>query len=120
MYVAIVDALMAAKERFQLQVRPIQLIRQLTDGTGADTTTAGTPPTVEEVTAALASLYDWGNVSRFYDPAAPETLDQFYAKRFLYQLTEAGVAAHEGIRAVRRVGPAVWDCPVSSRILRRS
>lgn len=107
-YVAIVDALMTAKERFQLQVRPVELVRQLAQL--ADTRPAGaelrigTELTVEEVTAALESLYDWGNVNRFYDPAAPETLDQFYAKRFLYQLTEAGVAAHEGIRAVRRVG----------------
>ena len=101
-YVAIVDALIVAKERFQLQVRPVELIRQLAEL--PDPTAAGSVPTVEDVTAALESLYDWGNVSRFYDPAAPETLDQFYAKRFLYQLTEAGVAAHEGIRAVRRVG----------------
>jgi uncharacterized protein (TIGR02677 family) len=93
-YVAIVDALMEAKERFQLQLRPAELVRHLV-----------CPEfTVEEVAGALDALHGWGNVSRFYDPAAPETLDQFYAKRFLYQLTEAGVAAHEGIRAVRRVG----------------
>lgn len=100
-YVAIVDALVAAKERFQLQVRPSELIRQLSQQ--ADRT-AGAELTIEEVTDALESLFGWGNVSRFYDPAAPETLDQFYAKRFLYQLTEAGLAAHEGVRAVRRVG----------------
>jgi uncharacterized protein (TIGR02677 family) len=93
-YMAVVDALVDAKERFQLQLRPGELIRDLTD----------TAVTVEEVTDALESLFGWGNVSRFYDPGAPETLDQFYTKRFLYQLTEAGVAAHEGVRAVRRVG----------------
>lgn len=94
MYVAIVDALVDAKERFQLQLRPAELARHL----------GGSQITGEEVSDALESLFGWGNVSRFYDPAAPETLDQFYAKRFLYQLTESGVAAHEGIRAVRRVG----------------
>ena len=94
MYVAVVDALMEAKERFRLQLRPGELVRHLADPA----------ITVEEVSDALEALCAWGNVSRFYDPAAPETLDQFYAKRFLYQLTEAGVAAHEGIRAVRRVG----------------
>ncbi len=92
-YTAIVDALMEAKERFQLQLRPPELARFLHGRL-----------TVEEVGEALEALFVWGNVSRFYDPAAPETLDQFYAKRFLYQLTERGVAAHEGIRAVRRVG----------------
>ncbi len=92
LYVALVDALMEAKERFQLQLRPAEVARPLVD------------VEVEEVADALEALFGWGNVTRFYDPAAPETLDQFYAKRFLYQLTEAGVAAHEGIRAVRRVG----------------
>lgn len=92
LYVAVVDALMEAKERFQLQLRPAEVARALEE------------VTAEEVADALEALFGWGNVSRFYDPAAPATLDQFYAKRFLYQLTEAGVAAHEGIRAVRRVG----------------
>jgi Protein of unknown function (DUF2397) len=100
-YVAVVDALMAAKERFQLQMRPGELLRLLVD---VDSVAAPPAMTVEEVTDALESLFGWGNVNRFYDPAAPETLDEFYAKRFLYQLTEAGVAAHDGIRAVRRVG----------------
>jgi uncharacterized protein (TIGR02677 family) len=93
-YLAIVDALVAAKERFQLQLRPAELARHV----------GGPEMLIEEVADALDALFAWGNVSRLYDPAAPETLDQFYAKRFLYQLTEAGVAAHEGIRAVRRVG----------------
>ncbi len=93
LYVAIVDALMAAKERFVLQLRPAEVARDL-DG--------GTQPT--DVADALEALAAWGNVTKFYDTAAPDTLDQFYAKRFLYQLTEAGVAAHEGVRAVRRAG----------------
>ncbi len=92
LYVALVDALMDAKERFQLQLRPAEVAGHLPGASVAD------------VSDALDALFGWGNVTRFYDPAAPETLDQFYAKRFLYQLTEAGVAAHEGIRAVRRVG----------------
>jgi uncharacterized protein (TIGR02677 family) len=94
LYVAVVDALMEAKERYRLQVRPSELVSRM----------ASPKASVEEVTGALESLHGWGNVSRLYDPAAPETLDQFYAKRFLYQLTEQGVAAHEGVRAVRRVG----------------
>ncbi|MGH9076482.1 MAG: TIGR02677 family protein [Acidimicrobiales bacterium] len=93
LYVAIVDRLMAAKERFTLQLRPAEVAREL--GPGAEVT---------EVAVALEVLEDWGNVTKFYDMAAPDTLDQFYAKRFLYQLTESGVAAHEGVRAVRRAG----------------
>lgn len=93
LYVAIVEAQMAAKERFTLQLRPAEVAREL----GGDVD-------VGEVAAALEALEGWGNVTKFYDTAAPDTLDQFYAKRFLYQLTEAGVAAHEGVRAVLRAG----------------
>ncbi|MHB1775544.1 MAG: TIGR02677 family protein [Acidimicrobiales bacterium] len=93
LYVAIVDALMGAKERFVLQLRPAEVARDLVGGAHP-----------AEVADALEVLAAWGNVTKFYDTAAPDTLDQFYAKRFLYQLTEAGVAAHEGVRAVRRAG----------------
>jgi hypothetical protein len=85
LYVAVVDALVAAKERFTLQLRPGELVQQLPE------------VTVGEIADALEALEGWGNVTKFYDTAAPETLDEFYAKRFLYQLTEAGVVA------VRRV-----------------
>lgn len=93
LYVAVVDALMAAKERFTLQLRPVEVARELVNETD-----------VGDLADALEALETWGNVTKFYDTAAPDTLDQFYAKRFLYQLTEAGVAAHEGVRAVRRAG----------------
>lgn len=92
LYVSIVEALVAAKERFVLQLRPGEVVQHLP---GART---------EDVATALEALEGWGNVTKFYDTTAPETLDQFYAKRFLYQLTEAGIAAHRGIQAVRRAG----------------
>jgi len=63
LYVALVDALMDAKERFQLQLRPAEVAAHLP---GAS---------VEDVSDALDALFGWGNVTRFYDPAAPETLD---------------------------------------------
>ena len=92
LYVAVVDALIAAKERFTLQLRPAEVAHHLA---GVSTT---------DVAEALEALETRGNVTKFYDTSAPETLDQFYARRFLYQLTEAGVAAHRGIEAVRRAG----------------
>jgi uncharacterized protein (TIGR02677 family) len=92
LYVAVLDALVDAKVRFRLQLRPAEAAREL--------------PGVEEVEAAeaLERLAGWGNVSRIYDTTAPETLDEFYSKRFLYQLTPAGIAAHEGVQAVRAAG----------------
>lgn len=92
LYLAVVDALVTAKKRFTLQLRPGEVARQLVGVTAA------------EVADALEALEIWGNVTKFYDTSAPETLDQFYARRFLYQLTEAGVAAHEGVQAIRRAG----------------
>ena len=92
LYLAVVDVLVTAKERFTLQLRPAEVARQL----------ASVAP--GEVTDALEALESWGNVTKFYDTSAPETLDQFYARRFLYQLTEAGVAAHRGVQAVRQAG----------------
>jgi uncharacterized protein (TIGR02677 family) len=92
LYIALIDALVDAKERFRLQLRPVEVAREL--------------PGVEdaEVADALERLAAWGNLSRIYDTAAPETLDEFYSKRFLYQLTPAGIAAHDGVRAVRAAG----------------
>src|SRR5579884_727543 len=92
LYVAVVDALIAAKERFILQLRPAEVARHVAGASAG------------EVAEALEALEVWGNVTKFYDTSAPETLDQFYSRRFLYQLTVAGVAAHRGIQAVRRAG----------------
>ncbi|MDY7106745.1 MAG: TIGR02677 family protein [Actinomycetota bacterium] len=98
LYVDVVDALVAAKDRFRLQLRPADVARELA--------AAGRARPEDEVLSALEALAEWGNVSRFYDSAAPETLSEFYGKRFLYQLTPEGVAAHEGIEAARRAGLA--------------
>lgn len=98
LYVSVVSALVAAKERFRLQLRPSDVVRELA--------VSGPEPDHDEVLGALESLAEWGNVSRFYDSAAPETLVEFYGKRFLYQLTPEGAAAHEGVEAARRAGLA--------------
>jgi uncharacterized protein (TIGR02677 family) len=95
LYLRVVDALVAAKERFRLQLRPAEVVDELA---------AEPRPTPDEVRSALEQLADWGNVTRFYDSAAPESLAEFYAKRFLYQLTPEGVAAHAGVQAVQRAG----------------
>ncbi len=96
LYVAVVEALTLARERFRLQLRPSELVRDLR--------VAGLDPSAEEVGAALEQLAAWGNVTHFYDSSAPETLAEFYSKRYLYQLTQAGWTAHEGVRKVRSSG----------------
>src|ERR1700730_17193805 len=59
LYVAVMDALVASKERFTLQLRPWEVARHLAD------------VSVEDVAAALEALEGWGNVTKFYDTAAP-------------------------------------------------
>jgi len=92
LYVAVLESMFAGKERFHLQLRPAEVAL---DVPGASE---------EEVATALERLETWGNLTRFYDTAAPETLDDFYAKRYLYQLTPAGIAAHQGVRTVLESG----------------
>jgi uncharacterized protein (TIGR02677 family) len=98
LYVEVVTALVAAKERFRLQLRPADVVAELA--------ATGTMRDPDEARSALEALAEWGNVSKFYDSAAPETLDEFYGKRFLYQLTPEGAAAHAGVEAAREAGLA--------------
>jgi hypothetical protein len=64
LYVTLVDALMEAKERFQLQLRPAEVARHLT------------VTSVGEEAKAIEALFVWGNVPAFYDPSAPGTTGQ--------------------------------------------
>jgi Protein of unknown function (DUF2397) len=59
LYVAVVEALVAAEERFVLQLRPAEVAQQVSG------------ITTEEVATALEALEGWGNVTKFYDTAAP-------------------------------------------------
>lgn len=97
-YVAVVEALVLSRERFRLQLRPGEVT--------ADVRADGTDLDQNQVSLLLEQLAHWGNVSRFYDSAAPETLAEFYNKRYLYQLTPRGSAAHDGVRAAQRAGLA--------------
>ncbi|MGZ4401532.1 MAG: TIGR02677 family protein [Gaiellaceae bacterium] len=92
-YLAIVESLAEAKERFRLQFRPVEIVELL-----------GGSYSVDGVSAALDQLVEWGNVARVYDSAAAETLEEFYRRRFLYQLTPEGIVAHDGVRAVQAAG----------------
>src|SRR5215213_3889802 len=78
-YVAVVEALVVSRERFRLQLRPGEVTTDVLAG--------GTDLDQNQVSVLLEQLADWGNVSRFFDSAAPETLAEFYNKRYLYQLT---------------------------------
>lgn len=87
LYVAVMDAAVSARSRFRLQLRPADLVAAV----GGDRDT---------IAAALEYLADHGALHKTYDASEAETLAEYYKGAFLYQITPAGIAAHEGVRAV--------------------
>lgn len=94
LYVAILSVLVAAKERYQVQVKTEELAAVL-GARGFDTAT---------LTASLEQLKDWGAVTWTQDTSRVARLQDFNRRRELWQLTAAGQAAHEAV--VRVLGAA--------------
>lgn len=90
LYGAILAVLVAAKERYQVQVRTEEVARDLA-AHGVDTTT---------LTSALEQLKDWGAITWTQDTSRVARLEDFHRRRELWQLTAAGHAAHESVLRV--------------------
>lgn len=90
LYGAILSVLVAAKERYQVQVRTEDVARDLALH-GFDTAT---------LTSALEQLKDWGAVTWTQDTSRVARLEDFHRRRELWQLTAAGHAAHESVLRV--------------------
>jgi uncharacterized protein (TIGR02677 family) len=88
-YRCILDVFAAAKRQYRLQLRPDEV---LAEGAWPDG-----PPRVEEVSAALAQLTEWGNLESQPDTARVSSLTDFYRARFLYRLSRGGEAAEAGL-----------------------
>ncbi|HXH56232.1 TIGR02677 family protein [Iamia sp.] len=89
-YVAVLAAFVAARERYEVEVR--------TDRIAADLDAAGLE--VDNLDAALDQLRQWGNLTWTQDTARVARLEDFRQRRALWQLTAAGQAAHDAIVAV--------------------
>ena len=90
LYGAILDVLVAAKERYQVQVRTEEIAGELaTNGLGTTT-----------LTSALEQLKDWGAVTWTQDTSRVARLEDFHRRRELWQLTAAGHVAHESVLRV--------------------
>ncbi|MFD0266010.1 TIGR02677 family protein [Streptomyces sp. NPDC127106] len=59
----------------------------------------GGPGGPDAVVKALDSLVGWGNLRADPDTARVTAVEDFYRKRFIYQLTQAGEAAEEALGA---------------------
>lgn len=93
-YRAIMDVFAAAKRQYRLQLRPDEVLAELAR--------SGEQARMEDVTAALAQLAEWGNLESQPDTARVSTLSDFYRARFLYRLSHGGEAVEAGLAVFAR------------------
>ncbi|MFC5724453.1 TIGR02677 family protein [Streptomyces gamaensis] len=91
LYRQIMRAFLAAKERFAVHLRP--------EDVHAVLPVDERPAELDAVVNALDSLVKWGNLRADPDTARVTAVEDFYRKRFVYQLTQAGEAAEEALSA---------------------
>jgi len=89
-YRAILRVFVVERARFALALRPPEIQAALA--------AAGEPDALpDEVDAALRQLCDWGNLDDSPDTAEAASVEEFYRKRRLYQLSAAGEAAEQAL-----------------------
>ncbi|GHJ40673.1 TIGR02677 family protein [Streptomyces sp. TS71-3] len=91
LYRRVMRAFLAAKERFAVHLRPEDVHAALPP--------EQRPGDLDAVVKALDSLVEWGNLRADPDTARVTAVEDFYRKRFIYQLTQAGEAAEEALNA---------------------
>lgn len=96
-YRRVLGAFVTAKERFQVHLRPDDVVNQLQRDAAAHAADPSEALTLEAVTAALDSLADWGNLVASPDTGRVVHVEDFYRKRHLYQLSQAGEAAERAL-----------------------
>ncbi|MFD9599676.1 TIGR02677 family protein [Streptomyces sp. NPDC059970] len=91
LYRQVMAAFLAAKERFAVHLRPEDVYAALPS--------EHRPPEAETVVKALDKLVEWGNLRADPDTARVTAVEDFYRKRFIYQLTASGEAAETALAA---------------------
>ncbi len=91
LYRHVMRTFLTAKERFAVHLRPEDLHTALP----ADVR----PAEPDTVVGALDRLVGWGNLRADPDTARVTAVEDFYRKRFIYQLTREGEAAEEALSA---------------------
>ncbi|MDX3579052.1 TIGR02677 family protein [Streptomyces sp. FL07-04A] len=89
LYRQVMRAFLAAKERFAVHLRPEDVYAALD--------AESRPADLEAVTQALDKLVVWGNLRADPDHARVTAVEDFYRRRFIYQLTRAGEAAEAAL-----------------------
>jgi uncharacterized protein (TIGR02677 family) len=89
LYRTILDTFASAKRQYRLQLRSDEI---LSEGQWP-----GTPPSIEEIHAALSQLTEWGNLDSQPDTSRVVSLSDYYRLRFLYRLSKGGEAVESAL-----------------------
>ncbi|MDN3025731.1 TIGR02677 family protein [Streptomyces sp. S.PB5] len=89
LYRQVMGTFLTAKERFAVHLRPEDVHAALPP--------EHRPADLDAVVKALDSLVDWGNLRADPDTSRVTAVEDFYRKRFIYQLTQAGEAAEQAL-----------------------
>lgn len=91
LYRQVMRAFVMAKEHFAVHLRPEDVYAALPGEVR--------PGELDGVVKALDKLVEWGNLRADPDTGRVSAVEDFYRKRFIYQLTRAGEAAEEALAA---------------------
>ncbi|MFE7929835.1 TIGR02677 family protein [Streptomyces sp. NPDC057456] len=89
LYRQVMRVFLVAKERFAVHLRP--------EDVHADLDAGVRPADAEAVVKLLDKLVEWGNLRADPDHARVTAVEDFYRRRFIYQLTRAGEAAEAAL-----------------------
>lgn len=94
-YRAIVQLFFDEMQRYVIELRPRDVLLGIQKaGYHIEASTA------EELDSSLDQLVRWGNLTRAHDTDAVATIDDFYRRQHVYNLTAVGVSAHRAVIAV--------------------
>jgi len=94
-YRAVVQVLFEAKQRYQIELRPADMLETL-----QSMPVQHGVETLEELDLCLDQLVKWENLAHSHDTAAATSLAEYNRRRYLYRLTAAGEAAHRAVLEV--------------------
>ncbi|TFC17383.1 TIGR02677 family protein [Cryobacterium algoritolerans] len=95
-YRRVLGVFVKAKERFQVHLRPDDVLAELRR-LPSDVSAVPDTLTIETVTDALDSLVGWGNLGASPDTSRVMQVEDFYRKRHLFQLSQPGEAAERAL-----------------------
>jgi uncharacterized protein (TIGR02677 family) len=100
LYRGVMRVFVEHKRRFVVHLRPEDVARELAEGADRSAAPAGDPRAtagLDEVEKALDALAAWGNLRADPDTSRVASVEDFYRRRLLFQLTREGEAAERAL-----------------------